>query len=109
VRQELVAASIIHRLRAQAGLTQTELAARAGLSRPVLSAYENGRRQPGVAVLARLADAVGATLTVADRRSPGIDPAVNGAKLYDVLSLVDAMPVDSRRRPPLPVLDVWRR
>ena len=45
---------LLERARASAGLTQDELARRAGTSRPTLSAYENGRKSPTVATFARL-------------------------------------------------------
>jgi transcriptional regulator with XRE-family HTH domain len=41
------------------GLTQEELARRAGTSRPTLSAYEHGRKSPTVAVFARLLSGAG--------------------------------------------------
>lgn len=43
----------------QAGLTQHELAARAGTSRPTLSAYEHGRKAPGVDTYERMLAAAG--------------------------------------------------
>jgi hypothetical protein len=43
-------------------LTQAELAARAGITQSVVSAYEAGRREPALSTLARLVDATGATL-----------------------------------------------
>src|SRR5262249_22278289 len=42
------------RARTSAGLTQEELARRAGTSRPTVSAYEHGRKSPMVATFARL-------------------------------------------------------
>ena len=45
---------LLERARASAGLTQDELAGRAGASRTTLSAYENGRKSPTVATFARL-------------------------------------------------------
>lgn len=41
------------------GLTQEELARRAGTSRPTLSAYEHGRKSPMVATFARLLSGAG--------------------------------------------------
>ena len=46
-------------VRDSAGLTQAELARRAGTSRPTLSAYENGRKSPTVATFARLLSEAG--------------------------------------------------
>ncbi len=45
---------LLERVRGSAGLTQEELARRAGTSRPTLSAYEHGRKSPTVATYARL-------------------------------------------------------
>lgn len=45
---------LLERVRDSAGLTQEELARRAGTSRPTLSAYEHGRKSPTVATFARL-------------------------------------------------------
>src|ERR1700732_2924750 len=45
---------LLERVRVTAGLTQDELARRAGTSRTTLSAYENGRKSPTVATFARL-------------------------------------------------------
>jgi DNA-binding transcriptional regulator YiaG len=46
---------LIGEIRRRSGLRPAELARRAGLPRSVVSAYEHGRRQPGVDALARLA------------------------------------------------------
>jgi transcriptional regulator with XRE-family HTH domain len=43
------AASLIHDARIRAGLSQRQLARRAKTSQAVISAYENGRRDPGFA------------------------------------------------------------
>jgi transcriptional regulator with XRE-family HTH domain len=48
------AAELLERARASSGLTQEELARRAGTSRPTLSAYEHRRKSPTVATFARL-------------------------------------------------------
>jgi transcriptional regulator with XRE-family HTH domain len=45
--------------RLAAGLTQAELAARAGIGRNTLSAFERGERRPGRRVLRRLAKVLG--------------------------------------------------
>lgn len=58
------AARAIREAREQAGLPQAALAARAGTSQATLSAYENGRKEPTVATLARLLEAAGAQLRV---------------------------------------------
>jgi transcriptional regulator with XRE-family HTH domain len=53
------AAELLERVRVSAGLTQEELARRAGTSRPTLSAYEHGRKSPTVATFARLLSRAG--------------------------------------------------
>jgi transcriptional regulator with XRE-family HTH domain len=45
---------LLREARAAAGLSQDELARRAGTSRPTLSAYENGHKAPSLATLQRL-------------------------------------------------------
>ncbi|HEX7823658.1 MAG TPA: helix-turn-helix transcriptional regulator [Mycobacterium sp.] len=47
--------------RVQAGLTQAELAARAGIGRPHLNHIEGGRKNPTVVVLVHLASSLGIT------------------------------------------------
>jgi transcriptional regulator with XRE-family HTH domain len=51
--------SDIRRLRAQAGLSQRELAEAAGTSQPTVAAYERGRKSPTLRTLRRLARAAG--------------------------------------------------
>ena len=97
------AGRLIRESRSRSGLTQTELATRAGVPRPVLSAYENGRRQPSVAMLAQLVGAAGLTVRVV----PRVDVARNGARFVDALGLVDAIPRRHRRRVPLARPVVW--
>jgi transcriptional regulator with XRE-family HTH domain len=53
-----------------AGLSQAELAARAGVAQSVISAYEAGCRQPALPTLARLIEAAGYDLVVDIRRKP---------------------------------------
>lgn len=53
---------LLEQARVDAGLTQEELASRAGTSRPTLSAYERGRKSPTVATFARLLSAAGRDL-----------------------------------------------
>jgi predicted nucleotidyltransferase/DNA-binding XRE family transcriptional regulator len=55
-------AALLRRARLAAGLTQTELARRAGVTQSVISAYESGRREPALSTLARLVEAAGARL-----------------------------------------------
>ena len=64
------AANVLRRARAVAGLSQSELARRAGVSQPVISAYERGRREPGLSMLAKLVEATGCDLSI------GVTPSV---------------------------------
>lgn len=62
-------AAKIRQLRREAGLTQAELARRAGTSQATISAYEVGTKVPSLSTLERLAKAGGAGL-VLDLLSP---------------------------------------
>jgi transcriptional regulator with XRE-family HTH domain len=98
------AARLIHLARTRHALSQAELAARAGTSQPVISAYERGRRDPTTRTLRRLLAAAGERLEV--RLAPSVpaipppaDAEEHGARLVDVLLLAEA--VGHRPRPPL--------
>ncbi len=54
--------------RRRSGLTQAELARRAGVTQSVISAYESGARQPSLPTLARLVAATGLELAVGVRK-----------------------------------------
>lgn len=62
VRLEL--AELVYGARTAAGLSQTELARRAGTRQAVISAIENGAQAPGGVMLARIARALGGTLSI---------------------------------------------
>jgi len=62
----------IRATRHDAGLTQHEVATRAGTSQTAVAAYENGRKAPNSATLERLASAMGTVLRV-DFAPPGSD------------------------------------
>lgn len=76
--------NVIRRLRERAGLTQAELAERAGTSQPTVAAYESGRKSPSLQTLQRLADSAGLNLDVrfhppltrVDRRSIHLHGAI---------------------------------
>lgn len=95
--------ALLETLRRRNGLTQAELARRAGTSQPVISAYERGRRDPTFGTLRRLVAAGGAELRLdavapmSDLPRP-VDAAEHARRLLDVLSLADAIP--TRRRSP---------
>lgn len=58
------AGTLIRNARNRARLSQTDLARRAGVAQPVISAYEMDRRQPGIQTLAKLIEATGHELAV---------------------------------------------
>jgi predicted nucleotidyltransferase/DNA-binding XRE family transcriptional regulator len=55
---------MIRQARRQAGLSQTELARRAGVAQSVISAYESNQREPGLRTLAKLIEATGHHLSI---------------------------------------------
>lgn len=61
------AAGLIKDARRSAGLSQDELARRAGTSRTTLSAYEHGRKSPGLDTAGRLLREAGFELTASPR------------------------------------------
>jgi transcriptional regulator with XRE-family HTH domain len=65
IQSDDVATLVILEARERAGLTQTELARRAGTSRPTLSAYEHGRVSPTVDTFERILHAAGFRLATA--------------------------------------------
>jgi predicted nucleotidyltransferase/DNA-binding XRE family transcriptional regulator len=62
--------ALLRTARERSGLTQTELAGRAGVTQSVISAYESGHRQPALPTLAALVDAAGFDLDLRLRRIP---------------------------------------
>lgn len=93
-------ATFLRSCRAEAGLTQRQLAERAGTSAAAVCHYERGTRIPRADTLVRLVAATGATLIWTVRRFPA-DPATidamedNGEALAAVLDLAEHLP----RRP----------
>lgn len=79
----------------RSGLSQAELARRAGLPRSVVNAYVKGTREPGVEACARLAAAGGLELKL-DRRKPPVDAERAGLLLVQVLELAEALPFRPR-------------
>jgi transcriptional regulator with XRE-family HTH domain len=89
----------LRRAREDAGLSQSEVAARARTSQATISAYESGRKQPSVDTLSRLLAATGRRLTAARAlpREPSPQEQARTARvLAEVLTLAEALP--SRRR-----------
>ena len=100
---------LIAAVRRRRGLTQLQLARRAGTSQPVVSAYEHGRRDPTFGTLSRLIEASGERLAIDARPHatdlpPSASAEEHARRLVDVLSVADAIPVRRRRR----VLDAPR-
>lgn len=102
-------AATIRGARGRAGLTQTELARRAGTSQATISAYEHGRKVPSVETLDRLLAATGTRLTTVPASAPVVRPtraqlARAGRALVDVMLLAEALPTrhsPELRFPPL--------
>lgn len=65
----LSAGALLRTARERAGLSQAELAARAGVTQSVISVYESGHRQPALSTLAALVEASGSRLDIRVRRS----------------------------------------
>src|SRR5260370_1781698 len=86
------AGALLRQARKRARLSQVELAARAGVTQSVISAYESGHRQPAIPALAALVDAAGYELAMGLRRRPRRLGRLSG-------------PVGRRgRRPPTPLV-----
>lgn len=102
-------ATELRRARERAGLTQQELARRAGTSQATISAYENGAKEPSVRTLDRLLAAAGARLAV-ERGAPGkvLDPAEAGSRFAEVLALAEALPARRRGELRYPLLPATR-
>jgi transcriptional regulator with XRE-family HTH domain len=95
--------SLVEEIQRRSGLSQAELARRAGIPRSVLNFYLRGRREPGAEALLRLAAAGGMELKL-DRRRPPVDPERASRILVQVLELAEALPFRPRaenRYPPL--------
>ena len=96
-------ASLVGQIRSQSGLSQAELARRAGLPRSVVNAYLRGTREPGADTLARLAAAGGFELRL-ERREPPVDAERAGRILVQVLELAEALPFRPRAELDFPKL-----
>jgi uncharacterized protein len=68
--ETVTAGALLRQARKRAGLSQVELATRAGVTQSVISAYESGHRQPSIPALAALVDAAGYELAMGLRRCP---------------------------------------
>jgi HTH-type transcriptional regulator / antitoxin HipB len=68
-RRAIELGAVIRQLRLDTGLSQEELAQRAGMTQPALSRLERGGTVPTLAVLDRVANALQATLTISLTRA----------------------------------------
>jgi transcriptional regulator with XRE-family HTH domain len=84
------AATLVRRARQDAGLTQRELARKAGTSQPAVAAVEAGRKQPTVATLCRWLEAAGAALAL--ETAEDLRLRRRGEELVAVLQLAQALP-----------------
>jgi uncharacterized protein len=95
VEPNTVAQRLLTEIRERSGLTQAQLARRAGMPRSVVNAYERGKREPGTDALARLAASAGLQLELSPMvRS--VNPERAARILSQVLDLAESLP--SRRR-----------
>lgn len=95
------ASQLLKTTRQRAGITQSKLADLSGITQSVISAYENGRRDPTVESLSTLLTCldtrlVAAPTTPVPRPGGDIDLARNSRALTDVLALAASLP---KRRP----------
>jgi len=97
-------AGLVAEILARSGLSQAELARRAGIPRSVLNVYLHGRREPGADALTRLAAAAGFDLGLEERRRPPVDPERAGKILVQVLELAEALPFRPRAEMEFPPL-----
>jgi transcriptional regulator with XRE-family HTH domain len=76
------AATLVRTARARAGLTQSELARRAGMTQPAIARLERAGANPTFETLDTALRAAGWTLTVeVDRSRVGIDPGLVAEQL----------------------------
>jgi hypothetical protein len=73
--------SLIREAREKAGLTQSDLASRAGTSQPAVARYESGLVSPSVTTLDRLLRACGVALHVDPESAPSADLGGSSARL----------------------------
>ncbi len=94
---------IIRDVRSAAGLSQAELARRAGVTRSVMNVYEHGRREPSAEMFARILNAAGFDLAAVPK-SPPTDPERAGRILEMVIGLAEELPYQPKPQIPSPPL-----
>jgi uncharacterized protein len=97
------AASLLAQVLRDSGLSQAELARRAGLPRSVLNAYLHGTREPGTETLLRIAAAGGMEFQLSGRKPP-VDEERASRILVQVLELAEALPFRPRAEMQFPPL-----
>lgn len=97
------ATELVAQIQRRSGLSQAELARRAGIPRSVLNVYMRGHREPGADALMRIAAAGGYGLELSERRPP-VDPERAGRILVQVLELAEALPFRPRAEMQFPPL-----
>lgn len=108
----MVSGKQIRRARLRAGLSQTELARRAGTSQATVSAYESDTKRPSTATLERLLGVAGARLEVRSstpRRAGSTLMKVRGERLAEVLALAESLPARRKGALRYPRLDTLTR
>lgn len=100
---DIGSAALVAQIQRRSGLSQAELARRAGIPRSVLNVYLHGRREPGAETLARLAAAAGFELALVERRPP-VDERRASRILVQVLELAEALPFRPQAEMPYPPL-----
>lgn len=70
MRSEPTAGELLREARRRAGLSQMDLAARAGVTQSVISVYESGHRQPAIPTLTALIEATGHELVLSLQPEP---------------------------------------
>lgn len=94
---------LIREARKRAGLSQAELAARAGTQQPAISRWERGDAEPGFDTLRGIVDACGLSLTVGlaavdDSYLPQIERTLRLTPLERVQRAADAAAAGARLR-----------
>jgi transcriptional regulator with XRE-family HTH domain len=95
--------SLLQEIQRRSGLSQAELARRAGLPRSVINTYLRGHREAGADALVRIAAAGGLELGLAPR-TPPVDRERAGRRLAEVLDLAEALPFKRAKRLRYPTL-----
>ncbi len=98
IEQGLIEQGLIEQARTAAGLTQAELARRAGTSRSTLSAYENGRKSPTLSTAERLLSEAGFECVLRRRVTYTELPGPRGST-YAVPDRLPRLAADAALRP----------